>query len=566
MTYYRIVPEHWADRLAKLVALGANTVEIYVPWNLHELKQGEYDFSGRCDITRFLDLCADANLDVLLRPGPYVCGEWEFGGLPWWLLNEKDITLRSSDPCFLKHVDSWWEVLIPRIRPYLSSKGGPITAIQIENEYGYYGNDQNYLEHLRDKLRHLGVDILLFTSDGPFNRETLLNGGLPDVLRTANFGSNPDQHLSALRAAQPKGPLVCMEFWVGWFDAWGNKRKSARDADSVCRDLKSMLSKNTSVNIFMFCGGTSFGFMSGANNSEKYEPHVTSYDYDGLLTECGDITPKYLACQKAISSHTRVPISKHTYSPSKKLELGEVLLTQQALLLDTLQELASPVASTKPMPLERLGEGYGYVHYRADVPAAYRGMPLRLRGMRDYAHVMLNRESVGTMYVNDAHPYWKFDFEGESAQLDILVDCMARPNFGHNLMELKGISDGVFFGEDRHNERALFGWESNALPMRDLSKVAWSERTEVNDAPAFYRARFEVEEPQDTFLALPGCRKGFAAINGFNLGRYWDIGPQYTLYIPGPVLKKGINELIVFDVAGTSEASARLQNHPDFAR
>ncbi len=567
MTYYRMMPEQWADRLAKLAALGGNAVEVYVPWNLHEPRKGEYVFDGRCDLVKFLELSAEAGLDVLLRPGPYICGEWEFGGLPWWLLNEPDIELRCSDPVYLKHVDEWWEELIPRILPFLSTNGGPITAVQFENEYGYFGDDKPYLEHLRDKLRALGVDVLLFTSDGPGNPECFINGSLPDALITANFGSNPQQHLPTLRKAQPEGPLTCMEFWIGWFDAWGNETKSSREPQSAADDLQAMLEANASVNFFMFCGGTSFGFMSGANDSNAYEPHVTSYDYDGLLTECGDITPKFELCRDVIAKHTGRTDLTHTFAPSKKIDLGELTFTQNVSLVDALSAFAEPVSSLKPKPLERLGEGYGYALYRSRVPKVFDGFPLVLRGMRDFAHVLVDGKTLDTWYVNDPQPEWKVPIAGETAQMDILVDCMARPNFGHKLKELKGINGGVYFGPNRHDERAHFHWDSYALPMEpeQLAKLPWGTGDVTDSAPRFFRATFNVDEPADTFLALPGCTKGFAAINGFNLGRYWKIGPQHTLYVPGPLLKPGENELIVFDVVGSGEAKARLQDHPKFA-
>lgn len=566
MSYFRMAPQHWADRLDKLAALGANAVELYVPWNLHEPYKGRFDFTGRRDLPRFLELAAQAGLDVLLRPGPYICAEWEFGGLPWWLLNEPGIEFRCSHPAFLRCVDAWWEQLIPRVLPHLSTRGGPVVAVQVENEYGYFGNDTAYLEHLRDKLRALGVDVLMFTSDGPYNPEAFANGRLPDLLCTTNFGSNPAEYLDRLRQAQPKGPLACMEFWVGWFDAWGNPRKSTRDPQSAADDLRTMLGMNASVNLFVFHGGTSFGFMSGANDSDRYEPHVTSYDYDGLLTECGDVTDKYEKCRQVIAAHTGRDDLNRVFEPSRKLDLGDVQFTESVSLTDALPNLSNPVRSAKPLPLERLGAGYGYVLYRSRISDVFRGFPLRLRGMRDFAHVMLNGQTLGTWYVNDPQPEWTVEFDGDSAQLDILVDCMARPNFGHKLRELKGISDGVYFGARRHDERAHFGWENYPLPMEDLSALPWSAGDVGTAGPRFYRASFDVDDPADTFLALPGFTKGFAAANGFNLGRYWNIGPQHTLYVPGPILRRGRNELIVFEGVRSASTTARLQSQPEFSQ
>lgn len=565
MSYYRMFPEVWQDRLEKLLALGANTVEVYVPWNLHEPQKGEFEFSGLADLEGFLKASAEVGLDVLLRVGPYICGEWEFGGLPWWLLNEQDIELRCSDPTYLKHVDAWWEELIPRVLPYLSTRGGPVIAVQPENEYGYFGDDRGYMEHLRDKLRTLGVDVLLFTSDGVFTPETIANGGLPDVLKTANFGSKPEENLANLRKAQPEGPLTCMEFWVGWFDAWGNDTKSSRDAESAAADLKTMLEMNASVNFFTFCGGTSFGFMSGANDSDQYEPHVTSYDYDGLLTEAGDITPKYELCRSVIAEYTGRTDLTRTFKPAPTIAPGPVTIQATVSLTDALGSISTPVQSVKPKSIERLGHGYGYVMYRAQVPASFDGLPIRLRGMRDFAHVMLNGTSMGTWYINDDHPDWVFRCSGEHAQLDILVDCMARPNFGHRYKELKGISEGVFFGARRHDERAHFGWTSHALPMTNLDALPWGNEGNERRGPSFDRVLFQIEDTADTYLRLEGYEKGFAMINGFNLGRYWKIGPQHTLYVPKQVLREGENELIVFDAVGSEPGRPSFQSTPLFS-
>lgn len=565
LPYFRILPDQWHDRLAKLRAMGCNALETYVPWNVHEPKKGQFDFTGHLDLERYLDMAADEELNVLIRPGPYICAEWEFGGLPWWLLQEHDIDLRCSHPSFLEHVDRWWGELIPRIKPYLSTCGGPIVACQIENEYGYYGDDAKYLDHLKRTLECLGVDVLLFTSDGTDSPHHQANGSLQNVLGTANFGSKPEMRFAGLRAAQPKGPQMCMEFWIGWFDTWGESPKSERSADSVVEDLSWMLKNGASVNFFVFCGGTSFGFMSGANLTDHFAPQVTSYDYDALLTECGDVTPKYLACREAIAAHTGRKDLTLSFPPSQKISLGDMRMTECSPLVEAAPSLADPVQTTRPVPIETLGQGYGYVLYRSRLPGTWRGGQLRLRGVRDFAHVLINEQSLGTFYRNDDHPDWMIEFDGESAQLDILVDCMARPNFGHRLKEGKGITDGVYIGGTQQEERAHFGWECYALPMTDLSGLTWSTATPIG-APAFYRLSFNVEAPADTFLELPGFTKGFAMVNGFNLGRFWNVGPQFTLYIPWPVLKSGQNELIVFEAVESADPLVRFIETPVWRR
>ena len=565
LSYFRMLPEQWDDRLAKLAALGANTVEIYIPWNLHEPTPGSYNFSHRLDLPQFLDRAAAHELLVLFRPGPYICGEWDFGGLPWWLLNEPNTQLRSSDPAFLKHVDAWFEKLIPAVTPYLGSNGGPIVATQIENEFGYFGHDPAYLNHLKNKLQSLGIDTLLFTSDGTYEPHQQANGGLPDCLRTANFGSDPDSRLAELRKSQPTGPLTCMEFWVGWFDAWHNQAKSTRDPHSVTQDLATMLAANASANIFVFHGGTSFGFTSGANLADTYQPHVTSYDYDGLLTEAGDITPKYLAVRDTIAQHTNRTDLNLSFDPSPKLALNDIPFTHALALNDALPAISNPVSAAKPLPIEQLGYGSGYVLYRAQVPASYARLPLRLRGMHDYAHILLDNQPLAHFYRNDPHPDITLDFDTPAAQLDVVVDCMARANFGHRCTtEHKGIADNIYFGPKRHDERALAPWQSFPLPMDNLDQLPWDDSEEIGEAlhgPRFYRATFNIDSPADTFLHLPQFTKGFALINGFNLGRYWSVGPQHTLYIPAPLLQPGTNELVVFELIETHNHTHPLNAH-----
>ncbi len=563
--YFRTMPTQWADRFRKLAAFGANTVETYVPWNLHEPHKGEYDFEGRCDLEQWLELAATNGLDVMLRPGPYICAEWDLGGLPWWLLNEPDIALRTSDPTFLSHVDDWWDRLVPRVLPYLASNGGPVTSVQIENEYGYFGDDTAYLEHLRDGLRGRGVDVLLFTSDGPYSPETLRNGGLDDVLRTANFGGDVPAHLATLRGEQPVGPLVCAEYWVGWFDTWGEPRAPGRSAADAAAGLRELLAADASVNLYVFAGGTNFGFMAGANHADTYAPHVTSYDYGGLLTESGDVTEKYEQCRDVIAAHTgRTDLIQH-FAPSPKLELGELEFSQHVDLNDALTAFPQPIRSPAPRSFERLGIGHGYVLYRSEISATFDGFRLRLRGMHDVAHVAVDGRSLGVWYRNDPEPDWTLEVGDTTARLDILVEAMGRPNFGHRIHQHKGITEGVFLGTSRQEERAHFGWAQYPLVMEPdrLSSLPWRDAATDVPGPRFHRAEFAVEQPTDTFLALANCTKGFAVVNGVNLGRYWDVGPQRALYVPAPVLHNGTNELVVFDIFGRPSPGARLQAHPD---
>ncbi|MBM7553878.1 beta-galactosidase family protein [Thalassobacillus pellis] len=301
--YFRTVPEYWEDRLQKLKALGLNTVETYIPWNLHEPKKGQFRFSGIADVERFIESAHELGLYVIIRPSPYICAEWEMGGLPSWLLKESGTVLRSSDPVYLKHIEEYYDVLLPKFRPYLYQNGGPIIAMQIENEYGAYGNDQAYLSFFKEEYQKHGLDTFLFTSDGP---EFIRQGSLPHVTTTLNFGSKADRAFQELEEMKPGSPKMVAEFWIGWFDYWTGKHHT-RNAEDAAQVFKELLEKKSSVNFYMFHGGTNFGFMNGANHYDIYYPTITSYDYDSLLTENGEITEKYRAVKRTLSEYINVP-------------------------------------------------------------------------------------------------------------------------------------------------------------------------------------------------------------------------------------------------------------------
>ncbi len=550
MHYFRIPREYWKDRLLKLIALGCNTVETYIAWNAHEPYKGQFDFSGNLDLVAFIELAQSLGLHVIVRPGPYICAEWDFGGLPWWLLAEDDLSIRCADPAYLRHVQDYFRALLPKLVPHLSTLGGPIIAMQIENEYGYFGNDPAYLKFLRDAMVTAGVDVPLFTSDGTYQDITIASGGLDGHLRTANFGSDPATRFKVLRQYQKEGPLVCMEFWVGWFDTWGDPEHASREPNEAARNLEDLFNANASVNIYMFHGGTNFGFTAGANLTDTlYKPFVTSYDYDALLSESGNITPKYKACREVIEKHLGKPAKTVEIAPIARRSFGKVELTESISLIDALPMLGAPIKHVRPRPMEKLGHGNGYVLYQTTLDQRYRGQQLVIRGMHDWAHVMLDGETLATWYRNLPMPEMLLDFDGSTATLDILVHNLGRSNFGHLMIERKGITEGVFVGPHRHEERAIFHWRHYPLPLNDLAPLDFEKSTSTAGA-RFFRGHFDVDEPADTFLKLPGFDFGCAFVNGFNLGRYWKIGPQRTLYLPGPMLKRGANELVVFEAAG----------------
>ncbi len=554
--YFRVVPEYWRDRLLKLKACGLNTVETYVAWNMHEPEPGQFCFEGMADIARFVEIAGELGLFVIVRPGPYICAEWEFGGLPAWLLADSDIRLRCYDRSWLEKVDRFYDELMPRLKPLLCTNGGPVVAMQVENEYGSYGNDKKYLNYLKEGLIRRGIDVLLFTSDGPSD-EMLRGGTLPDVYKTVNFGSRPEEGFQKLQEYQPDQPLMCTEFWNGWFDHWGEPHHT-RDGKDAADVLDQMLKAGASVNFYMFHGGTNFGFRNGANYYRELSPTVTSYDYDSPVSEAGDLTEKYYAYQKVLSGYTEIP-EGILPEPIPKKSYGKVFLNRSASLRDSLDQLSHPVQRVCPEPMEKLGQDYGFILYRNQVTGPRKENRLHIQDLHDRALVFLDGKRMGILE-RDKKESMVLDIPGRTAQLDILVENMGRINYGPHLKDYKGITEGVWLGT-----QFLFDWTIYPLPLKDLSGLVFQEENS-GTCPGFFRGTFNVGEPADTFLCMEGWKKGVAFLNGFNLGRYWEIGPTRTLYVPAPLLHRGENELIVFELEGATQGSAEFLDRPDLGK
>jgi beta-galactosidase len=558
MHYFRIHPDQWADRLRKARLMGLNTVETYVPWNLHQPEPGTLVLDGILDLPRYLRLAQAEGLHVLLRPGPYICAEWDGGGLPSWLTTDTDIRLRTSDPRFTDALDRYFDLLLPPLLPQLAANGGPVIAVQVENEYGAYGDDRAYLEHLAASFRARGVEELLFTCDQA-NPAHLAAGSLPGVLATGTFGSRITESLEQLRAHRPEGPLMCAEFWIGWFDHWGEPHH-VRDAADAAADLDRLLSAGASVNIYMFHGGTNFGFTNGANHDHAYEPIVTSYDYDAALTESGDPGPKYHAFREVIARHAPVP-EEPAPAPSLKLPPTVVGLGERAPLLPHASVLAEPVrVDAGPVTMEELGLRAGYALYRTTVPVPGDGVLHFTGGVGDRAQVFVDGAPVGVLARADHEEALPVRVPRAGATLDVLVENMGGVNYGPRIGAPKGLLGPVTF-----DGTALHGWDCHPLALDTVGAVPFAPAADSpSDAgPAFHRGTFEVATPADTFLALPGWTKGQAWINGFHLGRYWNRGPQRTLYVPAPVLRPGTNELVVLELRATTEPRVHLTDTPD---
>ncbi|MFF6772303.1 beta-galactosidase family protein [Streptomyces sp. NPDC012637] len=541
--YFRVHPGQWADRLRKARLMGLNTVETYVPWNLHQPRPDRFVMDGGLDLPRFVELAAAEGLHVLLRPGPYICAEWEGGGLPSWLLAEPGIRLRSRDPRFLAAVDDYFDRLLTPLLPHLAPRGGPVLALQVENEYGAFGDDTAYMEHIADSLRRCGVDVPLFTCDQPVDLE---RGALPGVLATANFGSRSAEHLAELRAKRPEGPLMTSEFWIGWFDRWG-ARHVVRDPDEAARELDELLATGASVNFYMFHGGTNFGFTNGANDKHTYRPTVTSYDYDSPLDEAGDPTAKYTAFREVIAKYAPVP-DEPVPAPGPKLAVPAVRLTESAALLDHAAGLAPGTESLRPLTMEELEQDFGFVLYETVLPVVGPAL-LEVERVRDRAQVFVDGQPVGVLERENHEHALAFQAPRAGATLRILVENQGRVNYGQGIHDRKGLLGKVLLDGSE-----LVGWTSRPLPLTALDGIPFTTTARSPLGPTFHRGTFELAGPADTFLHLDGWTKGNAWVNGFPLGRYWSRGPQQSLYVPAPVLRAGTNEVVVLELHAAHRA------------
>ena len=554
--YFRIVPEYWKDRLEKLKAMGCNTVETYIPWNMHEPKKGHFHFDGMLDIEKFIQTAQDLGLYVILRPSPYICAEWELGGLPAWLLAEDGMKLRVNYAPFLRHVYEYYNVLLKKIAAYQINFGGPVILMQIENEYGYYANDKDYLQLLKNKMTESGVVVPLVTSDGPF--EANLKGGrLTGVLPTGNFGSKTEERFDELKKFTNGGPLMCTEFWVGWFDHWGNGGHMRGDLEQSVKDLDKMLELGH-VNIYMFEGGTNFGFMNGSNYYDELTPDVTSYDYDAVLTEDGQITEKYNRYKEVIQKYREIP-DVHFSTKITRKAYGTLHVQDKVSLFSVINDLSTPVSNSFPQSMEQLGQNYGYILYHSTLHTENRIDKIRLWEANDRANIFINKKPVKILYDRELLEEQDLNIAFEqNSDFDILVENMGRVNFGPRMEhQRKGIAQCVQLDGHMHNH-----WLQYTLPLDNIEKVDFTKEYEKG-LPGFYRFTLTVNEPADTFLAFDGWGKGCVFVNGFHIGRFWEIGPQKRLYIPAPLLKNGQNEIIVFETDGKTCDTITLMDEPD---
>ncbi|MFI9718820.1 beta-galactosidase family protein [Streptomyces sp. NPDC052396] len=538
--YFRVHEGLWPHRLGMLRAMGLNCVESYVPWNRHESRRGRCEVS---ELGRFLDAARDAGLYAIVRPGPYICAEWENGGLPHWLPGRP----RTSGKEYLAAVDGWLAAVAGQVVERQVDRGGPVVLLQVENEYGSYGSDRRYLSHLVGRWRELGVTVPLVTSDGP--EDHMLSGGtVPGAVATVNFGRGARQAFEVLRRHRPQGPLMCMEFWCGWFTHWGGE-PAARPVDEAAAVLREILEPGASVNIYMAHGGTSFGGWSGANRSGEdhrgaLRPTLTSYDYDAPIDELGRPTAKFHAFREVLTEFGAGAPPPEPPAPPPALSAPLTVRPAHWCPLSEVMDVLGGPESDTPLPpsFEDLDIDRGLVRYRFRIPGPRPALPLHAAGVRDLATAWVNGVRAAVL---DEESSLIGEVPGP-AEVELWVESLGRVNYGPRLGEAKGLTGGLLHAlQYVHGVRAR-GLRLDALEAPGTS-LPW--RAPDERAPGAYRASFVLPvRPGDAYLELPGWRRGFAWLNGFCLGRYWDRGPQRSLYVPGPVLREGENTLLVLEL------------------
>jgi len=568
----RVPREYWQHRLRMIRAMGLNAVCAYMFWNMHEPRPGEYEWSGQADIAEFCRLAQAEGLWVILRPGPYACAEWEMGGFPWWLLKHDGIALRSRDPRFIAPVRRYFQEVGRVLGDLQVTRGGPILMVQVENEYGFYAKDAAYMGEIRQALLDAGFDVPLFACNP---RQHLKDGYRDDLFPVVNFGTDPKGAFEALREILPRGPLMSGEFYPGWFDTWGAPHHTG-NTERYLADVGYMLEVGASFSIYMAHGGTTFGFFTGADR--PFKPDTSSYDYDAPISEAGWVTPKFWKTRELMARHL-LPGETLPEPPARNPVIS-IAPVRATAVVPLLAGLPKPIADERPRTMELYDQAYGCIFYRTTLPAGPAAV-LEAAAVHDVGQVFLDGERIGFTDRRSRNYRVEVPARARDVQLDILVEAMGRVNFGVEVHDRKGIHAPVTVTPvDGGAARELSGWQVFRLPLDAamLGALAFAPADAAAVAakrPAFWRATITVDQPGDCFLDMRPWGKGFVWVNGHNLGRYWNIGPQQTMYVPGPWLNAGTNEIIILDLLGPEEPVVAALEQPildmlrpklDFAR
>lgn len=566
--YPRIPRPYWEHRIKMCKALGMNTICMYVFWNIHEQQEDQFDFTGQNDIAEFCRLAQKNGMYVIVRPGPYVCAEWEMGGLPWWLLKKKDIRLREQDPYFMERVEKFMSKVGEQLAPLTIQHGGPIIMVQVENEYGSYGEDKPYVAAIRDIVRKSGfTDVALFQCDWASN---FTRNGLDDLMWTMNFGtgSNIDDQFRHLRELRPQAPLMCSEFWSGWFDKWGARHETRPAADMVA-NIDEMLSKGISFSLYMTHGGTSFGHWAGAN-SPGFAPDVTSYDYDAPINEYGIATPKYYTLRETMQKYADGKLPAVPKAAAPLISVPQFELKEYVPLVSGIDSVKS---SRTPLTFEELNMGWGTVVYSTTLPEVAEPGVLTLNDAHDYAQVYIDGKYVGRTDRVRNEMTISLPPVKKGSVMTVVVEGMGRINFGRAIKDYKGLTGAVTISTEVDGDEVTWNlkdWTMYTIPDSYQNAVkAFAGKQDVFAGPdlstraGYYRGTFTLKKVGDTFIDMETWGKGQVYVNGHALGRFWSIGPQQTLYVPGCWLKKGSNEVVVLDVVGPKQAVVWCQDKPE---
>ena len=561
--YPRIPQAYWDHRIKMCKALGMNTLCIYVFWNIHEQREGQFDFTGNNDVAEFCRLAQKNGMYVIVRPGPYVCAEWEMGGLPWWLLKKKDIRLREQDPYFMERVKIFEQKVGEQLAPLTIQNGGPVIMVQVENEYGSYGEDKPYISAIRDCLRGIyGDKLTLFQCDWSSNFE---KNGLDDLVWTMNFGTgaNIDHEFARLKELRPDAPLMCSEFWSGWFDKWGANHET-RPAKDMVDGMDEMLSKNISFSLYMTHGGTSFGHWAGAN-SPGFAPDVTSYDYDAPINEYGGTTDKYFQLRKMMQKYSKTRLPAIPKMPAQFIAIPPFQLTEHA---DMLMGVDSVVMDSPLRTMEELNQGWGSIVYVTTLPEIDIPSVLTLNEGHDFAQVYIDNKYVGKIDRVRNENSLQLPAVKKGQELKIYIEAMGRINFGRAIKDYKGITNSVTISTEVDGHDMIWNlkrWTILTIPddYATAKKALNAPPAPITSNMGYYRGHFNLKKVGDTFLNMEQFGKGQVYVNGHAVGRFWSIGPQQTLYVPGCWLKKGKNEVIVVDVIGPKQPTIMGQATPE---
>lgn len=562
--YFRTIPDGWERRLRLMKDFGLTAVTTYVAWNVHEPQQGNFNFDGYADLGKFLSLADKVGLKVVLRCAPYMCAEWEMGGLPAWLLKNRQLCLRSSDPDFIKPFTEYAKKLAEIVRPYLFTNGGPIILVGIENEYGSFGNDKDYLLYTMKLYREIGFDVPFISANGsdPFK---YINGTIEGNWNGGDASANESglQTLYEIKELQPNYPPMAGEAWCGQIMFWGTNFYFNSDIEENCKYFKKALELGAAVNFYMFVGGTNFAFYSGAIMRDKkhiYSPCMTSYDYDAPISEAGIPREKYFALRDVLDEFLGKPKRKHTLPNIEFQTVEKISFTEVAPFLDNAENIAEKtVFKHRTVCMEDLDQNFGFILYSTFVNYTDdRVRHLIIEGLHDRATVYFNNNYIGTVMRDTPQPDITFTVPKNGGTLQILVENTGRIDYGYGIYDYKGIlncvryeienSDGTYL----HNFANVMGYKTSTLPLNDLSGVKYGKHSLTKNLPYFYRGTFKAKAGIDTFIDTRKLNKGVIFINGFNLGRFWNVGPQYSLYVPGSILKED-NVIEILELYSTGE-------------